>query len=340
MKITRDNYEIWFLDYLEGRLDQGGMEEVRLFLAHHPDLADELEAIHPVLTVDTNLTFPDKEQLKRTAYDDPAFFETTSIAAMEGDLTEEENNSLEKWLAKNPVQKEFFSQLESCKLQPDPEIHFPGRDQLKRKTTVIAVWTRIASVAAILLLAFFIFYPVKKSSNPTPSLTTGSIPQQVISPDKNIVAANPANHKVDNKKTGQNLTALASRIKGPKHKIQPPVTVEKRPFIPSVTLQPRSVALNADTPAFTGLIPLKVKEPAYYASKEIPLSEFLSNKLKVLKANNPEEVPTREEVTLAGLRLFTRIPGNRLTGEKGHDGRLRTISFNSQLLAFSIPVNR
>ncbi len=340
MKLTRDNYEIRFLDYLEGRLDQEGKEEIRLFLINNPDLADELEAFHPVLAVDANLSFPDKERLKRSVYDDSAFFETAAIAAIEGDLTEEENRSLEKWLAENPDQQKLIQQLKSSILLPDLEISFPGRNRLKKKTTVMAVWTRIASVAAILLLAFFLFYPVKKNSNPTPSLTAGSIPQQVISPEKNIAAANPANHKADNKKSGQNLTALASRIKVPKHKIQPPVTVEKRPFIPIGTLQPRTVALNEDMPVFAGLISLKVKEPGYYTSGEIPLSEFLANKLEALKANNPEEVPTREEVTIAGLRLFTRIPGNHLTGKRGDDGRLRSISFNTQLLAFSIPVNR
>jgi hypothetical protein len=43
--ITRDNYESFFLDFIEGRLDASQMEDVKLFLLSHPDLAAELEDI-------------------------------------------------------------------------------------------------------------------------------------------------------------------------------------------------------------------------------------------------------------------------------------------------------
>lgn len=43
--ITRDNYESFFLDFIEGRLDASQMEDVKLFLLSHPDLAAELEEI-------------------------------------------------------------------------------------------------------------------------------------------------------------------------------------------------------------------------------------------------------------------------------------------------------
>ena len=73
---------------------------------------------------------------------------------------------------------------------------------------------------------------------------------------------------------------------------------------------------------------------------EMPLSEYLKDKYQELKTSNPTEFITREEFTIAGLHLFSKLPGKRLTGRKGSDGRLKTISFNTQLLAFSIPVNR
>ena len=43
MKITRENYEEHFLDYLEGNLDKQLLDEFKNFLVQNPDLRDELE---------------------------------------------------------------------------------------------------------------------------------------------------------------------------------------------------------------------------------------------------------------------------------------------------------
>ncbi len=40
--ITRDNYEIYFVDYLEGNLSDSQVDMVELFLKNNPDLAEEL----------------------------------------------------------------------------------------------------------------------------------------------------------------------------------------------------------------------------------------------------------------------------------------------------------
>lgn len=48
MKITRDNYESWFLDYLEGNLEEGMKEAFQEFLRHHPDLQEELRQFEEV----------------------------------------------------------------------------------------------------------------------------------------------------------------------------------------------------------------------------------------------------------------------------------------------------
>jgi hypothetical protein len=47
-KITRHNYEAFFLDYLEGDLNEEGKTELKVFLAQNPDLAAELEEFESV----------------------------------------------------------------------------------------------------------------------------------------------------------------------------------------------------------------------------------------------------------------------------------------------------
>jgi hypothetical protein len=341
MKLTRDNYEIWFLDYLEGSLEQGQMDEVRLFLSLNPDLAEELESFAPALSANKGVIFPNKNKLKKDSYEDPLFFETAAIAAMEGDLDQEELNSFEKWLAKNPDKQELIHQFERTRLKPDPSITYPVKAVLKKKTTVIAFWFRVVSVAAILLLAVFLFYPTTRKQDSPARITAGtSMPEQSNPVKKDVADAGkviPVTVKADNRQK-QNALHMNRKVK----KIAAPDTplVEVRQTVSIAMLEARSIPVHTFVPVFTDLVPLKTPENVFFANNEISLSDFLENKLQTMKANGPKRFFSREEFTIAGLHLFSRLPGNHLTGKKGSDGRLKTISFNTPLLAFSIPVNR
>jgi hypothetical protein len=341
MKISRDNYEIWFLDYLEGGLNEKGKEEVRLFLKNNPDLACQLDAFMPTLSMDPAISYPDKGRLKKALYDDPACFENTAIAAMEGDLSGEEQILFEEWLAKNPAQQKFVAQLKNCKLQPDFRISFPGRDRLKKKRVILNYWIQTASAAAILLLALLFFYPEKKSNVQVASLPDKTIvPQQDTPSGKTAAVSEPSKLKPVETISRQKPTKIRPRLIASTHELPDTVSGENLRLAPLEALRPKPCAVISTVQAPLDLALTKVSSPLFAASTEIPLSDFLDNKLQELKAEDPKEIITRQEVTIAGLRLFSRLPGKRLTGKKGADGRLKSISFNSQLLAFSIPVNR
>jgi len=341
MKLTRDNYEIWFLDYLEGSLKQGQMEEVLLFLSLNPDLAEELESFAPALSADKGVIFPGKKTLKKDSYDDPLFFETAAIAAMEGDLDPEELYSFEKWLAKNQDKQEIIHQFERTRLEPDPSITYPVKAELEKKTTVIAFWLRVASIAAILLLVVFLFHPTTRKQDSSSLITAGTSKPEQSNPVKKDVAdagkVIPVKIKTDNRQK-QDAGHINHKVK--KIATPDPSLVEVRQTFSIAMLEARSLPVKTFAPVFTDLVQLKTPENISFASNEISLSDFLENKLQTMKANGPRGFYTREEFTLAGLHFFSRLPGNHLTGKKGSDGRLKTISFNTQLLAVSIPVNR
>ena len=42
MKITRENYELFFVDYLDNKLSDSNILELMAFLAQNPDLEEEL----------------------------------------------------------------------------------------------------------------------------------------------------------------------------------------------------------------------------------------------------------------------------------------------------------
>ncbi|MFN0031093.1 MAG: hypothetical protein ACKVOR_02930, partial [Flavobacteriales bacterium] len=66
MKITRENYEAFFLDYLEGNLADHLVSEFHDFIKANPDLADELDDVDAAAGYAFNSeVFDGKQQLKK-----------------------------------------------------------------------------------------------------------------------------------------------------------------------------------------------------------------------------------------------------------------------------------
>jgi hypothetical protein len=340
MKITRENYEIWFLDYLDGSLDQDGREEVHLFLQNHPDLADGLESFPTVLPVDTGRIYPRKELLKRSQYDDSLILENIAVAEMEGDLTEEETIEFKNWLSKNPDKQGNISLIQRIRLQPDLSIVFPRKEHLKKRPAQITLLYRITAVAALLLLAFLLYKPsLQKQDSAQLSANTVLPVEKVAKPTPENVKKIHVLQAEKNLKTSRATPVLQKTAKVSREAAPEPAFSGTRQAEPIATLTTRTVTVQTDLPAFYDLVPVRL-EPVNYASGEIPLSEYYDIKFQSLKDQGPKGFITREEVAVAGLRFFSRLTGNHLTGKKGKNGNLETISFNSQPLAISIPLNR
>lgn len=342
MSITRDNYESWFLDFGEGNLDKDGMEKVRLFLIQHPDLANELENPFPTLDANHYLSYPNKGQLKKTNFDEPEYFENSAIAYPEGDMDPTEQAEFERWVSNRPEKQKVIRQLAASRLKPDLAISFPDRERLKQKTIVFPVWNRVAAVAAILLLALFTFYPDQKENLPISNFSA-----EVNSPKIGI----PLNRQTVSA-TQKPVALTLAKQKKPIQKRMTSTSISKtidnqsnttRAIENLAALSPKSYPVITFEPAFTDLVPIQLDHQSMMKladNGEITLTDYFQNKLRLLKAITPNEFFTREEFAFAGLRLFSKLPGRHLTGKKGLDGRLKSISFNTQLLAFSIPVNK
>jgi hypothetical protein len=342
MMITRENYEIWFLDYLEERLTPEEEELVRLFAQEHPDLAEELEAFVPALTVDETLVYPSKEQLKRSLFEDTSYLENQVIAAMEGDLAEADRLKLELWLSRNPAAQDLAQLLYQCRLHPSPDIRFPHKERLKKKATLAGYFSRIAAVAAILLIALLLFYPREKVNQPVAlasaesSVKLPELPGISSKGDVDIQLPGRTTKSIPVVKrltpSSGNTTTKQNGVKS----LPPPERLELAllPMNPKIAEAFPMVPLNGE------LAPLKETDLMLLANIEMPISDFLKGRAQELKAIEDYELFSRNKVVIAGLNFVSKLTGKNLTGKKGEDGRLRTISFNTQLLAVSIPVNR
>ena len=69
MNINRNNYEVFFMDHLDGKLSPPLEQELRAFLVLNPDLAIEFEDVQSsVQTLPTHSPdiFPDKASLHKS----------------------------------------------------------------------------------------------------------------------------------------------------------------------------------------------------------------------------------------------------------------------------------
>lgn len=148
--ITRDNYEIYFMDYLDGVLPDEYEAELKAFLLVHPDLRELLEGMDEVRLQPGEDVFERKEELKQQANGkEVAYY---AIAEAEGVITDEEK----RWVEENVEKDEFEREVAAFKfvrMKPEAGCVFEGKEALRRRPAVIVFIKRYAGVAAVVLFA-------------------------------------------------------------------------------------------------------------------------------------------------------------------------------------------
>ena len=138
MKINRDNYEAYFLDYHEGQLSPEMAEEVQLFVAQNPDLKNMFEEFEAVsLVTDQDVVFEMKSSLKKnhvfaTSQVNELNYEEFMLAETEGLLTAEQASFLDEFVSINPQFAKDRSLYRLSHLTADGDIIFEAKESLKK----------------------------------------------------------------------------------------------------------------------------------------------------------------------------------------------------------------
>ena len=150
-KISIFNYEAFYLDYLEGNLNEEDAALLLAFLEKHPDLNvdDELPALE--VSEVTVLTENDKKDLKQVDASDTITHESIEfflISSAEGLLSNEKQLELNAFIKKHPKYKREQNLYNAVFLKHHNEVYF-GKEDLKRKTRVLwSYWTAAAAACA------------------------------------------------------------------------------------------------------------------------------------------------------------------------------------------------
>jgi len=347
MKISRSNYESYFLDFLEGNLDPSLMDEFQVFLHVNPDLALELQTGDLItLGVNEDIRFDAKEELKKSDSDQKVKLQELSVAYYEGDLSLSDRNDFEASLFENSSIANEVQKFGKLKLVADQTIVYRNKTQLKKRIISLPLWSKVVSVAAILLLAYLLFQPGDRTRTEQEQMVgnlAGKSAKNIGAPEQEVKAQEKDKEKTTpagNVKPTPAISPVRQKQnpsdQKPVKKITPVPPIHAPETAP-VLLKPRSITFGQRDDVDLAVMTLS---DTAVISKDIELAELLKVQLAHMRNGDDRELLSTEHLGLSGLELFARLTGKRLTARKGNDGAVHSVSYNSRLLAFSIPVNR
>lgn len=148
MKINRDNYEVYFLDYHEGQLSPEMVEEVLLFVEHNPGLKQVFVDFEAAISLvsDTEVVFESKSSLKKnqvfaTSRISELNYEEYLIRETEGLLDTAELVSLDEFISINPQFETDRKLYGLAHLSAENNIIFPAKESLKQKVIPVGAIT-------------------------------------------------------------------------------------------------------------------------------------------------------------------------------------------------------
>ena len=174
MRIDRQNYEEYFILYVDNELNPTQRLLVEEFAQKHPDLEEELVLLYQSrLTPDKNIVFEGKEELLKeesNSFGDPSNYEEALLLYIDNELTGEEKLKIEELAQQDPQVWRELEILQQTRLQPEEEIVFANKEVLyrrERKVRVITMqfWKIAAAAVLILLIGGVTFIVVNSGGN-------------------------------------------------------------------------------------------------------------------------------------------------------------------------------
>lgn len=202
--ITRNNYEEFFLLYVDNELSPAEREAVERFVEGNPDLREEWELLLQCrISPDEAPVFTGKELLLREenpSMIDATNYETWFLSYIDGELDEPARQAVNDFIRRHPDKNVDLQRLQRTVNIPDKTIMFPHKETLYRKEERRIAWLPFAriAVAALLLgaIGLLIFHPFRKTNTPPVAITPSTSPVLTDTPSAALADATPAQQPV------------------------------------------------------------------------------------------------------------------------------------------------
>lgn len=267
--IGMHNYELWFMDYLDGKLSPAQEALLRNFLREHPALAAELEEMSadvPSLVEDDIHFSPSlKKEITPIGHLSEATYEEAFIAHYEGDLDAMQQQELDAFLHRNPFlipELEYIGKI----IVPQTGEIFPSKSKLKKRPVIIPLYRYAAAASVLLLLSLGIIRysntvesvqtaRALETKLPMPSVNLSQAPE--TSGGTSIVEHNKRNVAREKPQVAATATREPERTIDWKDEHVETLTRTDFTFSPvasSIRIEPISTPINDDTQSFAQIV--------------------------------------------------------------------------------------
>ncbi|MFB6340708.1 hypothetical protein ACE1ET_03245 [Saccharicrinis sp. FJH62] len=353
MNINRENYELFIVDLLDGTISEDVKKELQHFLMENPDIWKEVQGLETTFLKPENISYPKKAALKQSVFEDEEIFNKTAVAYLENDITEGEKADFEAYINTHSSAKREFRLFSLTKLKPDLSVLFPDKDLLYHKTKFIPLFIRfgrIASVAAIFLIALFYFKPwhirTQQAIEQQQQQKIAEISNQSYVQNSDILKA--ANNEKQNFKE---KTDVKSESNSNAVIEQPPKVTDRNP-VQTAYRSEQVEEITEDREEYKELKPKKAKPAKYIlivrptiaandnyiaSNNEKAMQRFAKTGEKIL---NQGVKLDREQVEKGVLNVLKLASKDRINYETNNNGKVSKINVNSDLLAFTLPIRK
>ena len=368
MDINRNNYESFFMDYLDGRMSPDQVIKLMSFLKENPDLKTELKDFEEINVEPGEIKFESKRSLKKVFIVNDSNFADLCIASLEGDLTEEEATLFQKWLQQNPLKVREFELYKKTRLIPE-KITFDFKSTLK-KSSVVRIFTpkvRVyfsAAASIIILITLYIFIS-------RPDANENTVISEITTDTTNIKTKSQTGPEHQNKiDIEKEIISFDKPGDSKQHEIKPRSNniVEKPDIAQDVNIVPDKLnrliqsdiielSLNKiqrkeinplpEKSILAVLVPIKDLEVVENTHDNLTLSQMAVKTFKseILKEEinkiNPDKF-TLWDIADAGIIGINKIIGWKMEFDKEYneDGELIALGFDSNTISLYHTMNK
>jgi hypothetical protein len=356
--INRENYESFFVDYLDGKLSGEEMNMFANFLEQNPDIEDKLHEYESITLNNEPVFLKNKISLKKSLADfnaiDNQNFPEFCIAHFEKELGSKEETLLNEFLTRNPDRKHDFELFRKTYLKPELHVRFLHKSSLKKWTIIRLkpVLYTVTSLAAAWLLyvgVAGVLQEVKNSIRPV--LAEQGIKADTRELNNNLVTElkNGENNFLNgSRNTEKSATQSKTRISYVSAEI-PDQSYTARESIVLSTLEPHFLS-KLDIPyqrlpnlMISYELPRKKQpETGYLNIREYAIRQIKSKVLSEGEKESQDKKITFWEVAEVGVERIGKLTGSdiKLDRKVDESGNLVALAFESKSLGFSHTIRK
>lgn len=352
MMITSENYEIFVLDYLEGKLGHELNHAFGIFLDENPEIMEEIESFEMIKLVASDVEYPDKGFLKRETSDllkEIPEFERSCIAHLERDQSDKESIEFRDEVFSDPEKQKVYGEFGKTILKAE-HVYFDSKNALKqpvpeRRTRRLLIWYAAASVILLFLLTNPFTNSIQQDKGMLASengeivtkFSTATGGEGISLSEVKHVQSFTSEERIST--VGQSESKEKSLAVFTQSETQYPVTITKPEHSNIAALQSLNATLPASEVNNLSLKAPVIYIPVYLEANDLKALEALTlDDFKVKLIQEPKEEKKAVPFLLA---LFSRgIKGlNKTTGSNiemktslNENGKLTAFAFNSNNL--------